>query len=85
MKTLLKYMLDVALGMHYISEKGLVHRVRMLVVGCSSSETPLPVLLYIGIMITKLIVMQVLAPAMSSKINAIQQTGYCCSQHNGDS
>jgi hypothetical protein len=27
MKALLKYMLDVALGMHYISERGLVHRV----------------------------------------------------------
>lgn len=26
-KALIRYMLDVALGMHYISEKGLVHRV----------------------------------------------------------
>ena len=26
---LFKYMLDIATGMHYISEKGLVHRVRI--------------------------------------------------------
>ena len=26
----MKYMIDVAMGMHYISEKGLVHRVRFL-------------------------------------------------------
>ena len=25
---LIRYMLDVAVGMHYIAEKGLVHRVR---------------------------------------------------------
>ena len=25
---LIRYMLDVAMGMHYIAEKGLVHRVR---------------------------------------------------------
>ena len=24
----MKYMLDIAIGMHYISEKGLIHRVR---------------------------------------------------------
>jgi hypothetical protein len=28
-KRLFKYMLDVATGMHYISEKGLIHRVRI--------------------------------------------------------
>ena len=27
MEKLVKYMLDVALGMHFLSEKGLVHRV----------------------------------------------------------
>ena len=27
---LIRYMLDVAVGMHYIAEKGLVHRVRQL-------------------------------------------------------
>ena len=26
-KQLVKYMIDIAMGMHYISEKGLVHRV----------------------------------------------------------
>ena len=27
----MKYMIDIAMGMHYISEKGLVHRVREFV------------------------------------------------------
>ena len=27
METLVKYMVDVAMGMHYIAERGLVHRV----------------------------------------------------------
>ena len=27
MKQLVKYMIDIAMGMHYISERGLVHRV----------------------------------------------------------
>ena len=26
--TLVKYMIDVTMGMHYLSEKGLLHRVR---------------------------------------------------------
>ncbi len=26
-ESLVKYMIDVAMGMHYLSEKGLVHRV----------------------------------------------------------
>lgn len=28
LKSLMKYMIDVAMGMHYLSERGLVHRVR---------------------------------------------------------
>ena len=27
LKSLMKYMIDVAMGMHYLSERGLVHRV----------------------------------------------------------
>ena len=33
---MVKYMVDVAMGMHYISEKGLVHRV-----SCHHSGTPI--------------------------------------------
>ena len=36
---LIKYMIDVAMGMHYISERGLVHRVRKLKCRIQTSST----------------------------------------------
>ena len=44
-KSLLKYMTDVAMGMHYLSEKGLIHRVSCvhlsLVEDANTSDTHL--------------------------------------------